>query len=523
MAEFDPTLLNRDRLYEVQRKALEGSLGTPGKIAPKPGFAYFMEQGLGKTFTVLQEFHELVSHDLVDIAVMVVPRSLRGNWAEEMEDWGYPYPVILVDSDKKCFDELNRLRKSNQHFARNPMIVLHYEQVLTHGTRIINRLIEMGKRIYCGLDESVRIKKHSSVIGDRLYLLATGQERYDIGPKRKSIRKINKGMEYTRVLSGTPAPQGPHDLWNQFRFIGLMEKTPYFAFRNTYCKMGGYMAKKVMGAQNLDVLRLRTGHAAFRAKKKDWTDLPEKVWAKPRDIEMSPAQKRAYVEIANEFVLELGPDDYVTVEMAITVKNKLQQIASGWIFDNEKNVRELVPFSENPKLNETRDIIEATAGAGGKLLVFYFFKPTRQYLEQLAEDMGIKAVFLESGLKDAEFQARKKQFNEDDETVVAFCQTDAVKEGHTLLGTKNRPCHNTLFFENTYSLYARSQAEDRNHRHGQEYPVVYHDLAASKEDRAIISALQKKASLQEALLSEFTVYNPNFKFDVVDDGTVFEL
>ena len=521
--EYNPTVLTRDRMYLVQSTALQNSLGEPGRLQPKQGFAYFMEQGLGKTLVCLQEFHELVTHDLVDVGIMIVPKSLRGNWAEEMEEWGYPYPVILMENEKKCLAALNDLRKSNSPFMRNPMLIMNYEQVLTHGSRIIERLIEMGKRIYCGLDESVRIKKHSSVIGDRLYLLASGQERIKIGVKKSILKHVGKGIEFTRVLSGTPAPQGPHDLWNQFRFIRLMDKTPYFAFRNTYCKMGGYMAKKIVEAQNLDVLRLRTGHAAFRAKKKDWTDLPEKIWQKPRDIELSPAQRKAYIEIANEFVLELGPDDFVTVEMAITVKNKLQQIASGWIFDNEKNVRELVPFEENPKLNETRDIIEGVMGAGGKLLVFYFFKPTRQYLEMLADAMGIKAVFLEIGLKDAEFQARKKQFNEDDETVVAFCQTDAVKEGHTLLGTKDMPCHNTLFFENTYSLYARSQAEDRNHRHGQLYPVVYHDLASSKEDRAIIKALQKKASLQESLLSEFTAYNPNFKFDVADTGEAFDL
>lgn len=521
--EYNPTILTRDRLYLVQSTALQGSIGEPGRLQPKHGYAYFMEQGLGKTLTVLQEFHELVTHDLVDISVLVVPRSLRGNWQEEMEEWGYPYPVVLMENEKKCLAELNELRKSNNPFRRNPMVVMHYEQVKTHGQRILSRLIDMGKRVYLALDESVRIKKHNSVNGDILYLLASGQERYSLGGKKKGIRKVNDGVSFVRVLSGTPAPQGPHDLWSQFRLIGLMEKTPYFAFKNTYCKLGGYEGKKIVGAQNLDILRLRTGHAVFRAKKKDWTDLPEKIWMKPRDIELTEAQRKAYREIANEFVLELGPDDFVTVEMAITVKNKLQQIASGWIFDNEKNVRELVPFQENPKLNETRDVIEQVTGAGGKLLVFYFFKPSRRYLEMLAEDMSIKAVFLESGLKDAEFQARKKQFNEDDDTVVAFCQTDAVKEGHTLLGTKARPCHNTLFFENTYSLYARAQGEDRNHRHGQLYPVVYHDLAASKEDRAIIKALQKKADLQEAVLGEFQSYNPNFKLAVDDTGELFDL
>ncbi len=494
-------IITRDGLFDVQKRALEESEG-------KPGFCFFMEQGLGKTRTVAQEFYELAGRDLADVLVVVCPRSLRGNWRDEMVECGYPFPIILLNDEKKDLKVIKELG------ARPYVLVFHYELVLTRGRAIVEELLKQGRKVYMALDESVRIKNFKSKNGDRLYLLATGQNRLEIRNGRKVRYQVVKAdhppIAYKRVLSGTPAPQGPHDLWNQFRFIGAMERTPYFAFRTLYCKMGGFDRKKIVGAKNLDVLRMRTGDMAFRAKKVDWTDLPEKLWAHPREIDLTERQRRAYLEILHEFAMEIGPDEYITVEMAITVKNKLQQICSGWVYDNEKEVREIVPVSDNPKLQDLREFIE---GIDSKVLVFYFFKPTREYLEQLAESMGIGYTFLESGLKDAEFDARKARFNTEDECQIAFCQTDAVKEGHTLLGTKNRPCHTTYFLENTYSLYARKQAEDRNHRHGQYNAVTYHDVSSSREDKAIIKALQKKDDLMEALLGEFTAYREG-KLDV---------
>ena len=512
-------IITRAGLFEVQRRALE-------EAGDKAGFAYFLEQGLGKTRLTWHEFHEKVTRDKADVLVITCPMSLRGAWVDEKNECGYPYPTIVVKNVKKTLkviEEHFRIGRTNKY--RPFAVIFHYELTLYQAEQIVNELLARGLRIFWALDESVRIKSKDSSVGELLYFLGEGKERVaqgviSKGPNKGKPKYIIKQIEgrepvpFRRILSGTPAPQGAHDLWAQFRFIGTMENTPFFQWRHLFCKMGGFMGKKVVGIKNLDVLRFKTGPYAFRAKKKDWTDLPEKLWAHPREVPLTEEQRRAYLEIMHEFVLEVGPDEYITVEMAISVKNKLQQICSGWIYDNEHNVRELVPVDKNPKLQDFAEFMEemGSPGAGSKVLCFYFFRPTRDYLEQLAISKGWKYTFLESGLKMAEFEARKKEFNNDPEIDVAFCQTDAVKEGHTLLGTKERPCHETYFLENTYSLYARAQAEDRNHRHGQYNAVTYHDVVTSREDKAIIKALQKKGELQEALLAEFTAYKEDRLF-----------
>ena len=481
-----------DDLFEVQRRALEEG-------GDKSGFAYFCEQGLGKTRIVLYEFHDKVRRGLADVLVIICPRTLRGAWRDEAVEIGLDYPTILYTNEKTARAELNKI-------GRQPLLlIMNYEQVLYSAYAVVSAILERRRKVYMALDESVRVKSHSSVMGERIWCLTQGKEKVKQGNRTVvvDITAKRSSCAFVRVLSGTPAPQGPHDLWNQFRIIGAMPSTPYFAFRNLYCRMGGFEGKQVLGSQNLDLLRDRTGKFAFRAKKSDWADLPEKTWMPIREISMTKEQREQYLSMVHEFVVELGSEEYVTVEMMITAKMKLQQIASGWIFDNNREIRELVPLDLNPKLQEARSILEDIET---KSLAFYFFKPTRAYLDQLAAKTGYGYVFLESGLSDSEFDRRKRMFNEDDDIKWAFCQTEAVKEGHTLLGTKRMPCHNSLFIENTYSLYARAQAEDRNHRHGQKFPVNYWDIACCQEDKKTLRALQKKRNDQETLLSEFTAY-----------------
>ena len=93
----------------------------------------------------------------------------------------------------------------------------------------------------------------------------------------------------------------------------------------------------------------------------------------------------------------------------------------------------------------------------------------------------------------------KQQCNEGTATVM-IAQLTAGKYGHTLLGSKENPCHTTIFYENNYDLDARVQAEARNHRHGQNYPVTYVDIIGTSLDEKIIQALQKKQSMAEAIV-----------------------
>jgi SNF2 family DNA or RNA helicase len=482
-------LLHAD-LFKVQREAL-----SKGHL--KSGFAYFMEMGLGKTRVVYYDFHFHARAKRVDCLFVACPASLRGTWQEEAETIGLEYPVVHLDGPVERTKQL--IAKIKGPFV----VVCHYDIILTRGGELLEWLIANYK-VMVALDESTRIKNHESKVGQRLYDLVNGFRRRRI-PGKKPKWEVTDGHPravYKRVLSGSPAPQGPHDLWNQFYFIEAVKQN-FYSFKATYCRTGGWRGKQVIGSQNLDVLRMRTAEAAFRAKKNDpqWElDLPPQLPAQIRDVPMTPKQRQAYLDMMHHFVVELG-DTEITAKMAITAKTKLQQIGSGFLYDGEGVAHNLFPrYADIPKVREALDIVEQI---DNKLIIFYHFTHTLTVLRGALTEAGVNAVYLESGLERGEIDARKKMFNEDDSVKVVVCQGTAMKYGLTLLGTERQPCHTTLFFENTYDFEARVQQRDRNHRHGQKYPVTYIDLATSREDRKILKALDKKDGDMDALMRNF--------------------
>ena len=110
------------------------------------------------------------------------------------------------------------------------------------------------------------------------------------------------------------------------------------------------------------------------------------------------------------------------------------------------------------------------------------------------EDLRIEYALLKGNQNENLQTDNKLLFNKGNANVM-IAQLTAGKYGHTLLGTKENPCHTTIFYENNYDLDARVQAEARNHRHGQNYPVTYIDMIGTKLDKKIIGALQKKLSM----------------------------
>lgn len=474
-------LLDTSALYSVQREALKLSRN-------KPGFAFFMEMGLGKTRVVLFEFNQLAEDGMCDFLVVISPNTLLGNWADEVEEIGLPYKVYYIGKNaKQDAATIKEMSKSKEP----SILIMNFEIVPGRGIEMIKALMRLG-RVYLGIDESIRLKSKDSVVAKTIY---------------DEFKGAKGNGHFRRILSGRPAPQGPHDLWNQFRVIGAMEGTGYFQFRNTYCKMGGWMGKKVVGAINLDILRQRTGKYAFRAKKIDWTDLPTKLPAVTREIEMIPRQRQAYLTMMHDFVTEWG-DQHISVGMAVNAKAKLAQIGTGFMYDNEGQVIWLMEFAENPKLKDLQDFIDSVET---KIIIPYHHRPSLEALKWLGDKNAEewKYAVLESGMDPEDIEFQKALFNTDPAYKVIFIQSTSHKYGHTLLGIQedgpnHMPCHTMYFFENTYNLDTRLQTEDRDHRHGQRFPCGYYDVAISREDRLTIKSLQKKERMEEALLREIT-------------------
>lgn len=253
------------------------------------------------------------------------------------------------------------------------------------------------------------------------------------------------------------------------------------------------MGKQVIGHLNADALGQKMGAVSWQAKKIDWLeDCPEKLYTH-RTFKMLPEQQRHYVDMFDHMVVEIQEDEYITVEQAAHKYMKLQQISSGFMYDEERETRMLMEPKKNPKLQL---LLETLEGIDTKVIVFAFFKPT---VAMLVEELKCPTIM--SGMSPDEIRKAKDAFNGDPEVQTIVCQVDSGKYGHTLLGTPLRPCFTTIFFENNYSLDARIQSEDRNHRKGQGNDhVLYIDFIGPPIEAHVMKMLQAKNDMSNYIM-----------------------
>jgi SNF2 family DNA or RNA helicase len=454
------------QLLEVQKAAIKAAYG-------KPGFAYWMEMGLGKTLTALVEFEFLVHDGKITRLVVVCPNSFKGGWVAEIikQDVNVDPWIYESGADNERF--LHRA------FSKPPVLIVNYEAIRRAGTQAYIMRFIAGRKCMIVFDESIQLKNNKA-------------------DQTKAAIALAQNFQYARVLSGKPITQGPHDLWGQMRAIGKLNGTNFYAFRGMFCRMGGYMAKKVVGAQNEEQLASLIDPHVFRATKDQWIDLPPKIYT-IREVSMGAAQARQYKTMEQEFVTWLQSGENVSVDLAITKHIKLAQIQFGFLIDEDQEVHELVSPAENPRINAIKEMLD-TEVVGKAIIVYHHRYAGVVLLNELEE---YKPAFIRGGMTDAELTGSRYEFNENPKCRVILIQTTAGRYGHTLIGrnTITERCSTMIFAENTWSLDTRSQLEDRMHRIGQKGDsCLYIDMVGSSLDRRIVQALQQKQSIFDAVM-----------------------
>ena len=453
--------------YEVQRVALERAKGNLG-------FAWFLDQGLGKTAVALNEITDLVVRDEIDGAVVVCINSLKGNWRQEAENWGVKIPVTVWPN-----------RPTQAPF----IFVINFEAFIYDGADVVMKLCRKYKTA-AYIDESHKIKNPN-------------------GGVSKSIMALRNEFKYRRLLTGTPMTNNVMDLWPQLTFINAIRSNPY-SFRNRFATLGGFMGKQVTGAKNEDELQGIMARCCMRATKDQWLDLPEKIYPAPRQISMTKRQTELYRGMEQDLLVVLdsigndGDPDEVAANLVITQLLKLQQLSTGFIIREDGKVLELMDPNKNPKVLELKGILESS---NGKVLVFCKHRYVAGMLLEVLRNYGCSKLV--GGMTDEEVAFEKSAFNCSGGNKCLVAQLSVGSTGHTLLGGPgDNRCSTTVFFENDFNLGNRMQAEDRNHRIGQDKAVVYIDFVASSTDTKIILALQKKHDLVKAVIDSKVLHKP---------------
>ncbi len=446
---------------DVQIEAIRRSYG-------ESGWAHFLDMRLGKTSVALNEFMLLRQHRGFKWMIVLAPNDYKNDWILEVRNAGIDLPAMALESSKrKHFVEFLR------GCPRGGIVAVNYEALRSEDNlEILEGLC--GPKTMIVADESIMIKGPSSIF-------------------TKAAIELAKQCAVRRCLTGKPITQGPHDLWAQLRFIGAISGWNFIAFRNAFCRMGGFQGKQVKGAINEERLNEVLSGCSWTARKRDWLKVPG-VDYMSRRIKMLPDQQARYDRMDEEFLTELASGDVVSADQVVTKLMKLQQIASGFIIDEEGVARELVALEDNPKIQAVINLLENELTS--KVIIFYHFRHSGAALRLALNRFNTAWI----GSAELDVIGEKEKFTNDPTCRVMLAQIKAAKYGHNLMASESDPCFTSVFYENTYSLDDRSQAEERNQGAGQQCPVTVIDFIAAKRDEAVIESLRRKEDVAASVL-----------------------
>lgn len=460
----------RDERGHVPSQRLLPHVGRPAS-----GWGHFLEMRLGKSQVALNEWKMFERDYGFKRAFVLSPNKFKYGWEAEARKAGLVDPIHVFESSN---------REACQKFLRSTkegLMVANYESLIyPENTKLFARWI--NNRAYMVADESIMIKNRNT-------------------SSFKAAFDLAKNAGVTRALTGKPVTQGPHDLYSQLRFIRNLDGVNFFAFRNRYCLMGGFQGKQILGARNEEDLRRILNRVAFVARRADWST----HWPPDYDtveLPMMPVQTKAYRQMEQEFqtwVESLGAN--VSVEQVVTKHLKLQQISSGFIYDDFGVAHRLMDFKDTPKFRDLSDLLENYV-SGKAIVIVYYVETARALVSALVQHQP--AVLLgNQHMAGRGVEAEKNRFNNDPNCKVLIGQIKAIKYGHNLSGSRFDPCMTTIFFENSYSLDDRAQAEQRNQGVDQSGATFVVDYASSGVEKRIIAALQRKEDVSAKIMGYY--------------------
>lgn len=430
----------------------------------RPFFALFMEMGTGKTKVIV----DLLGNYYRDTSglpptVVVGPVAVINNWKRECAT-NQPHLRVAVAQGSQA-KKLEAVQLAKNGLV--DILVINYESFW----RLAEEL--MFPMFAIVLDESTKIKHRAT-------------------KQAKAIIKVSTRAARRYILTGTPTPNSPMELFNQVRFLDpTVFGASWYGFRDRYAIMGGYGGHEVLGWKNLDELTRKLAAISYRVMKKDCLDLPEKIFKEYR-IPMDAAQAKIYKEMAQDLVTTIkGSEIMATVVLAKLTK--LRQLASGFCYDD---MGKAIPLDTNPKLNQLEQILPEIS-KGHKVVIWTSFREEMSMIGALCEKLKLGWARYDGTLDAKTRDAVVQEFQDPTGRYQIFVgQQHAGGLGITL--TAADYC---IFFSNDYSSEIRLQAEDRLHRIGQRNPVTYIDLITKGTvDSVIKRMLTQKVNLQEQIL-----------------------
>ena len=441
-------MLTRNDLHEYQKKAVEFFLS-------KKKVALFLDMGLGKTISTLTALTDLHDSCSVNKTLIIGPLRVANTvWHTEAANWNHTKHLKLNICTGSEQNRRAQLHKSADIY------VINKENV----EWLVNLYGKKWPFDCVIIDESSCFKSSSS-------------------KRWKALRKVIPYIEYTALLTGTPAPNGLLDLWPQIYLIdsGARLGRNMTAYKQRFFETDYMGYKHTLRHGSEDKIHSLVSDISLSMVAEDYLQLPDRIDL-TRSVKIPPKLTKQYKELEDEFYLELDDGNDIEAVNAAVVANKLLQFCNGAMFtDDTGNWSEVHKL----KIDALKELVEENESEN--ILIAYNYKSDRE---------RILKAFPDAVILDKEGEAVTRWNNGEIKILLAH----PASAGHGLNLQKGGSL--LVWFGLTWSLELYQQFNARLHRQGQQKPVrIVHIVAENCIDERVCEVLKDKEITQDKLIN----------------------
>lgn len=420
--------------------------------------------GLGKSIQAIR------AADKIDVKgiVVVCPSSVRYNWSVEFAEHSLvDRPVSVMYSGKDDPEP-------------NGVTIVSYDLLTKAAVR---------KKF----DDFARIM----LICDEAHMLKTAKAqrtRAIFGNLNRGTPGLASRADRLWLLSGTPAPNDPSELWAPLKALGAYPRG-YWDFVNRYTK--GYDSRfgyKVTGGKNLSELRASMRDVLLRRRKDQvLKDLPpishSYLNVEPGEVDMDAFFPR-FMYGSQEMVMKdlrtQGQQVYAVINACRLPAERLQALQAL----NDRNTSILRRFVGLAKVDSVAEIVkdELRADQKRKLVLFCIHRDVIEELKHKLKDFKPARIY--GGTPAAKRQKAIQKFHDSPSCRVFIGQTAAAGTGINLQGAAS----DVLVVEPDWTPANNAQAVMRVHRIGQTSPVSVRWVRCkgATVDEIVVKTLKQK-------------------------------
>lgn len=438
-------------------------------VIQHPACALWLEMGLGKSLITLSALYDLNCPGHV---LIIAPKTIaRATWISEIKKWKIPIRTCsLIDNAKQ-----RPLKKDDREalwdkVPEMPPTVFFINRELV--VRLVNHYA--AKRIpwpfpIVVIDEAQSFKSHRS-------------------SRFQALSKMKPYIARIIELTGTPAPNGPHDLWSQIYLLdgGFRLGKNVTTFRNRWF-LPGIVADGVPLTYNpLPHAANEITHSVADiviSMKNDLLDLPP-FTENDIIISLDDTERKRYQKMKKDHVLPLADGDAVIAKNAAVLQAKLSQMASGAIYTDEDGNFERI---HDKKLDFVTYIIEDTPTP---VLIAYYYKSDKAMIAERLEKEGIEFEV---------FDGTPQMINRWNAKEIPVMLLQPASAGYGL--NLQEGGHTLIWYTLPWALEAYQQTNARLYRQGQTEPVIAHRLIIEHTvDEKLKNVLNKKEITQDDIM-----------------------